>query len=92
VFTLELSMVRQLIKIGEVKIVPRVFGGNPMSKTPPTMFPDPDTEAEAIEALEKAQKLPPGKERTEALKKAGRLRNAADTYRHIFSNELKPPS
>jgi len=56
------------------------------------MFPDPDTEAEAIEALEKAQKLPPGKERTEALKKAGRLRNAADTYRHIFSNELKPPS
>jgi hypothetical protein len=63
-----------------------------MSKKLPTMFPDPESDAEAIDALEKAQELPPGKERTEALKKAGRLRNAADTYKHIFSKELKPPS
>jgi hypothetical protein len=52
----------------------------------------PESDGGAIDAFEKAQKLPPGKERTEALKKAGRLRNAADTYKHIFSNELNPPS
>jgi hypothetical protein len=55
------------------------------------MFPDPERDAEAIDALERAQKLPPGKDRTEALKKAGRLRNAADSYQHIFSRELKAP-
>jgi hypothetical protein len=38
----------------------------PMSKRNPTMFPDPEPEAEAIEAVEKAQSLPPGKERTDA--------------------------
>jgi hypothetical protein len=37
-----------------------------MSKRNPTMFPDPEPEAEAIEAVEKAQSLPPGKERTDA--------------------------
>ena len=63
-----------------------------MGKRRPTMFPDPESDAEAIEALERAQKLPPGKERTEALRKAGRLQNAADAYKHIFSSELKPPS
>jgi hypothetical protein len=55
------------------------------------MFPDPERDADAIEALEMAEQLQPGKERTEALKKAGRLRTAADTYKHIFSNELKTP-
>ena len=63
-----------------------------MSKRQPTMFPDPESDAEAIEALERAQKLPPSRERTEALKKAGRLQNTADTYKYIFSKELKPPS
>jgi hypothetical protein len=62
-----------------------------MSKKPQTLFPDPERDAEAIEAFERAQRLPPGNERTEALKKAGRLRNAVDTYRHIFSKELKAP-
>ena len=62
-----------------------------MSKRPPTMFPDAERDAEAIEALETAQKLQPGNERTEALKKAGHLRNAADAYKHIFSGELKTP-
>jgi hypothetical protein len=33
------------------------------------MFPDPESDAEAIDALEKAQKLPPGKERTDASRK-----------------------
>ena len=55
------------------------------------MFPDPERDAEAVEALEMAQQFLPGKERTEALKKAGRLRNAADAYKHIFSSELKTP-
>jgi hypothetical protein len=57
------------------------------------MFPDLESDAKAIEALlEKAQKLPPSKQQTEALKKADLLRNAAQTYKHIFSKELKPPS
>ena len=60
-----------------------------MSKRPPTMFPDAERDAE--EALETAQKLQPGKERTEALKKAGHRRNAADAYKDIFSGELKTP-
>jgi hypothetical protein len=63
-----------------------------MGKRQPTMFPDPEIDAEAIDALERAQKLPPGKERSEALEKAERLRNVAEAYKHIFSNELKPPS
>jgi len=62
-----------------------------MIKRPPTVFPDPEHDAEAIEALERAQKLPPSKERTDALKRAGRLRNAADAYKHIFSSELTTP-
>ena len=64
-----------------------------MSKRPPSMFPDPESDARAIEALlEKAQKRSPSKQQTEALKKANRLRNSAETYKHIFSRELKPPS
>ena len=62
-----------------------------MSKRPPSMFPNLESDAKAIEAL-KAQKLPPSKQQTEALKKADLLRNAAETYKHIFSKELKPPS
>jgi hypothetical protein len=60
-----------------------------MSKRNPTMFPDPEPEAEAIEALEKAQSLPPGKERTDALREAGQLRNAAVAYRQIFTDESR---
>jgi hypothetical protein len=37
-----------------------------------------DLAAEAMAALEQARKVPPGPERTEALKKAGLLRNSAD--------------
>ena len=50
-----------------------------------------DLDAKAIEALEDAERMSPGVERTEALKKAGLLCNAADTYNHIFSNEPKRP-
>jgi hypothetical protein len=57
----------------------------------PTSSPDPELDTKVIEALMEAHRLPPGKERTEALKKAGRLPSTADTYKHIFSKELKPP-
>jgi hypothetical protein len=40
--------------------------------------PNVDLEAEALAALDHARAMPQGPERTEALKKAGILRNAAD--------------
>ena len=48
-------------------------------------------DAEAIEAALEAQSLPPGPERTKALRKAEKLRNAADVYNYLFSSELRPP-
>jgi hypothetical protein len=45
-----------------------------------------DLDAKAIEALEDAKRMSPGSERTEALKRASQLCNAADTYRYLFSN------
>jgi len=39
-----------------------------------------DWDAKATEALETARLMPAGQEKTEALKKAGVLRNAADIY------------
>lgn len=47
--------------------------------------------ARADEALEDARKLPHGAARTEALKKAGTLRNTADTYGLIFAQKGRPP-
>ena len=53
--------------------------------------PRQDLDAKAIEAVLEAQSLPPGPERTEALRKAEKLRNAADIYNYLFSTELRPP-
>jgi hypothetical protein len=53
--------------------------------------PNPDLDAKAMKAIVEAQNLPPGLKRTEALKKADQLCNAADIYRYVFSTELKPP-
>jgi hypothetical protein len=53
--------------------------------------PERDLDARAIDAVIKAQKLPPGPARTDALNEATRLRNAADTYGYLFSNELTAP-
>lgn len=47
-------------------------------------------DAKAIEAALDAQSLPPGPERTEALRKAKKLRNLAD-YNYLFSSGLRPP-
>jgi hypothetical protein len=50
-----------------------------------------DLEAEASAALEEARTMPPGPERTEAMKKAGILRNAADLRGVFFAKRGRPP-
>jgi hypothetical protein len=47
--------------------------------------------ARAAEALQKARKMKPGRERNEALKKAGQLQSAADMMGYLKSKELRPP-
>jgi hypothetical protein len=67
------------------------YGRCAMNKWNPEPSPTPDWDAKTVEAVLEAQNLPPGPERTEALKKADQLRNAADVYGYVFSTELKPP-
>jgi hypothetical protein len=50
-----------------------------------------DWDAKAIEALEAARLMPPGPEKSEALKKAGMLRNAADIRGLFFAKRGRPP-
>jgi hypothetical protein len=52
--------------------------------------PKLDLEAEALAALEKARTMPPGRERSEAMKKAGALRNAVDQQGLIFAKRGRP--
>ena len=52
--------------------------------------PDPDLDAEASTALERARAMPRGPERTEAMKKAGMLRNAADSRGIAFAKRGRP--
>lgn len=47
-------------------------------------------DAEATAALEEARKMPPGPDRTEALKKAGILRQAADLNRPPLAKRGRP--
>lgn len=47
--------------------------------------------AKADDALEDACKLPHGQERSDALKKAGLLRNAADVHGIVFARKGRPP-
>ncbi len=47
--------------------------------------------AAADEALEAARIMPPGPERNAALKEAGFLRNAADSYGVIFARRGRLP-
>src|SRR5258708_7540281 len=49
-----------------------------------------DLEAEAMAALDEARRMPAGPERTEAMKRAGILRNAADLQGGIFANSGRP--
>ena len=49
-----------------------------------------DLDAEAVVALEAARAMPRGPERTEAMKKAGILRKAADLPGIVFAKRGRP--
>src|SRR5258708_22834485 len=49
-----------------------------------------DLEAEAMAALDEARRMPAGPERTEAMKRAGILRNAADLQGVFFAKRGRP--
>jgi len=49
-----------------------------------------ELEAQALAALEEARTMPPGPARTEAMKKAGILRNAADLEGLFFAKRGRP--
>jgi hypothetical protein len=49
-----------------------------------------DLEAQALIALDEARAMPHGLERTEAMKKAGILRNAADLQGIAFTKRGRP--
>lgn len=50
-----------------------------------------DLEAEALAALEKARALPHGPERTEAMQRAGVLRNAVELQELLFTKPARAP-
>jgi hypothetical protein len=52
--------------------------------------PNRDLDIEATTALDMARALPPGPERTEAMKRAGILRNAADMQGLFFAKRGRP--
>jgi hypothetical protein len=61
-------------------------------KPPPIHSPlNRDLDAEATDALEAARLMPPGPDKTDALKKAGLLRNAADVNGLSFARRGRPP-
>jgi hypothetical protein len=61
-------------------------------KPPPIHSPlNRDLDAEATDALEAARLMPPGPDKTDALKKAGLLRNAADINGLFFAKRGRPP-
>jgi hypothetical protein len=53
--------------------------------------PKLNLETEALAALEEARGKAPGPERTEAMKRAGILRNAADMHGLLFAKRGRPP-
>jgi hypothetical protein len=61
-----------------------------MPKEKKVRRPELDLDAEALVALEEARALPHGPERTEAMKKAGVLRNAADLQGIFFAKRGRP--
>jgi hypothetical protein len=56
-----------------------------MARDKKDQAPKVDLEAEALSALEAARNMKPGAERTEAMKRAGILRNAADLQGMFFA-------
>jgi hypothetical protein len=61
-----------------------------MTRTSKHLRPKLDLEAEALTALEQARAMQPGPERTEAMKRAGVLRNAADLQGLFFAKRGSP--
>ena len=61
-----------------------------MDQDKKVLRPKHDLEADALAALEEARMLPHGPERTEAMKKAGILRNAADLQGIFFAKRGRP--
>jgi len=53
--------------------------------------PKIDLEIEALAALEAARRMAPGPERTEAMRRAGVLRNAADLQGLLAPKRESPP-
>jgi hypothetical protein len=53
--------------------------------------PKRDLEADALAALELARAMLPGPARTEAMKRAGILSNAADLQELFFAERGRPP-
>jgi len=53
--------------------------------------PDIDLDAQALLALSEARAMPPGPQRSEAMKRAGILRNAADKNGMVFAKLGRPP-
>jgi len=63
-----------------------------MSQEKKDQRPDLDLDAQALAALQDARAMPPGPERHEAMKKAGRLRNAAELKGIVFAPLGRPPT
>jgi hypothetical protein len=61
-----------------------------MSQKKKDWRPELDLDAEALTALDEARVLPHGPERTEAMKKAGMLRNAADLQKYYLRSGGDP--
>ncbi|HKH00194.1 MAG TPA: hypothetical protein VKB08_05660 [Bradyrhizobium sp.] len=62
----------------------------PMAQEKKDQAPKVDLDAEALSALEAARNMKPGAERTEAMKRAGILRNAADLQGLFFAKRGRP--
>ena len=83
-------------RVGTTQIVLVRVGSKPlqfgmwMTKNKNLQRPDHDLEAEALAALEEARAMPPGPERTRAMRKAGHLRNAADLLGIVFAKRGRP--
>jgi hypothetical protein len=61
-----------------------------MTQEKKDLRPKLDLEAEALTALELARGMEPGPQRTEAMKRAGILRNAADLQGLFFAKRGRP--
>ena len=62
-----------------------------MDRTTEDSHPELDLDEQAQVALEVARRLEPGPERTEAMKRAGILRNAAGLQGLFFARRGRPP-